>query len=66
MPGMSGPELQQELRRRGKEIPIVFITGQLDETIRARLLKQGAAAFLPKPLSDAALLAAIKAALYST
>ena len=65
MPGMSGPELQQELRRRGKEIPIIFITGHRDETIRARLLKQGAAGFLLKPFSDTDLLAAVKAALHA-
>jgi FixJ family two-component response regulator len=63
MPGMSGPELQQELKRRGQKIPIIFITGQGDETIRARLLKQGAAGFLLKPFSDADLLATVKAAL---
>jgi len=63
MPGMSGPELQQELKRRGHEIPIIFITGRKDEAIRARVLKQGAAAFLLKPFSDEALLAAIKMAL---
>lgn len=65
MPGMSGPELQQELKRRGQEIPIIFITGQTDETIRARVLKQGATGFLLKPFSDAALLAAIKAAVHA-
>lgn len=63
MPGMSGPELQQELKHRGKEIPIIFITGQRDETIRARMLKQGAAGFLFKPFSDADLFVAIKTAL---
>jgi FixJ family two-component response regulator len=63
MPGMSGPELQQELKRRGEKIPTIFITGQKDETIRARVLEQGAAGFLVKPFSDAALLAAIKSAL---
>ena len=63
MPDMSGPELQQELRRRGQEIPIIFITGQRDETTRARVLKQGAAGFLLKPFSDESLLAAIKTAL---
>ncbi|HTY84615.1 MAG TPA: response regulator [Silvibacterium sp.] len=63
MPGMTGPECQQELKRRGKETPIIFITGRKDETIRARVLKQGAAGFLLKPFSDTALLAAIKAAL---
>jgi len=66
MPGMSGPELHQELKRRGQEIPIIFITGQRDETIRARMLKQGAVGFLLKPFSDTALLAAIKTALKST
>ena len=34
MPGMSGLDLQQELKRLGKEIPIIFITGQKDEDIR--------------------------------
>ena len=66
MPGMSGPELYQELKHRGQEIPTVFITGQRDETIRARMLKQGAAAFLLKPFSDEGLLAAIKMALHAT
>ena len=60
MPGMSGPELHQELKRRGEEIPTIFITGQKDETIRARVFEQNAAGFLLKPFSDAALLAAIK------
>jgi len=63
MPGMSGPELHQELKRRGEKIPVIFITGQKDETIRARVFEQGAAGFLLKPFSDAALLAAIKTAL---
>ena len=63
MPGMSGPELHQELKRRGDEIPVIFITGQKDERIRARVFEQGAAGFLLKPFSDAALLAAIKTAL---
>jgi FixJ family two-component response regulator len=63
MPGMTGPELYQELQRRGENIPVIFITAQKDETIRARAFAQGAAGFLIKPFSDAALLAAIKAAL---
>jgi len=63
MPGMSGPELHQELKRRGEQIPTIFITGQKDEAVRARVFEQGAAGFLLKPFSDAALLAAIKTAL---
>src|SRR5215204_1148180 len=41
MPGMSGPDLQQELRRRRQKIPIVFITGHGDGTLRPRLLERG-------------------------
>ena len=63
MPGMSGPELQQELTRRQQAIPIVFITAQGDRTIRPRLRAQGAVECLFKPFSDTALLAAINAAL---
>jgi FixJ family two-component response regulator len=66
MPGMSGPELHLELKRRGEKVPVIFITGQKDEAIRTRLLKQGAAGFLLKPFSDTALLEAIKAALQAT
>ena len=63
MPGMSGPELHQELKCRGQAIPIIFITGQKDDIIRARVVKEGAAGFLLKPFSDSDLLAAIKTAL---
>jgi FixJ family two-component response regulator len=63
MPGMSGPDLQLELKRRRQEIPIVFITGRLDETIRPRVLKEGAVACLFKPFSETALLDSVRAAL---
>jgi FixJ family two-component response regulator len=63
LPGMSGPELQRELQRRGKAIPVVFITAHSDETMRPRLLAQGAVDCLFKPFSDTALLAAINSAL---
>ena len=41
MPDMTGPDLQQELKLRRQEIPIVFITASRDETVRAQLLEQG-------------------------
>ena len=63
MPGMSGLDLQQELKRRGQAIPIIFITGQKDEEIRKQAFKQGAVKFLYKPFSDNALLDAVTAAL---
>jgi FixJ family two-component response regulator len=63
MPGMSGPDLQQELMRRRHEIPIVFITANGDRTVRSRLLAQGAVECLFKPFSDTALLDALNVAL---
>ena len=63
MPGMSGPDLQRELRLRGQRIPIVFITAHKDETVRPRLLAEGAVECLFKPFSDTALLDALNAAL---
>jgi FixJ family two-component response regulator len=63
MPGMSGPDLHQELRRQRKEIPTVFITAQRDENVRSRLIEQGAVECLFKPFSEDALLEALNAAL---
>ena len=63
LPGMSGPDLQLELTRRGLEIPIVFITAQGDKSLRPRLVARGAVACLFKPFSDDALLDALDAAL---
>jgi FixJ family two-component response regulator len=63
MPGMSGPELEQELLRRQQQIPIVFITAHGDRTDRPRLLAHGAVECLIKPFSEAALLDALNAAL---
>ena len=44
MPGMSGPDLQRELKLRGREIPIVFITAHGGEAVRLWVLEQGAVA----------------------
>jgi FixJ family two-component response regulator len=63
MPGMSGPDLQEELTRRRHAIPIVFITGHGDSSVRPRLLAGGAVECLFKPFSEAALLDAVGTAL---
>ena len=63
MPEMSGLDLQQELRRRGQAIPIIFISGQKDEHVRKQAFRQGAVNFLYKPFSDSDLLEAVNAAL---
>ena len=63
MPGMSGPELQRELKLRRREIPIVFITGQREDAVRPQVLEEGASECLFKPFSDTALLDAVNSAL---
>lgn len=62
MPGMTGLDLQRELRLRGDEVPIIFITAFRDEAVRAHVLAEGATECLFKPFSDTALLAALRAA----
>jgi FixJ family two-component response regulator len=63
MPGMSGPELQKELKLSHQEVPLVFITAHTDEAIRSRVLEQGAVDCLLKPFSETALVDAINRAL---
>jgi FixJ family two-component response regulator len=63
MPGMSGPELQKELKHRRENIPIVFITAHIDETDCPRLIEEGAIDCLFKPFTEVELLKAINAAL---
>ena len=63
MPGMSGLDLQQELKLRRQDIPIVFITAHGDETLPPRMLAAGAVECLLKPFSDAAVRQAIHTAL---
>jgi FixJ family two-component response regulator len=63
MPGISGPQLQDELTARGQVIPIIFITAQADSTLRQQLLARGAVECLFKPFSEQELKAALEAAL---
>jgi FixJ family two-component response regulator len=65
MPGMGGPDLKRELERRRLKCPVIFITGQRDEGLRARLLEDGAIECLFKPFSDTALQRALDLALKS-
>ena len=63
MPGMTGPDLQRELKLREQSIPIVFITGQQDATTRPHLIAEGAVDCLFKPFEPTDLLEALNAAL---
>ena len=63
MPGMSGLQLQSELKKDHHRIPIIFITAQGDEKMRMQALRAGAVEFLTKPLNDEVLLDHVRAAL---
>jgi FixJ family two-component response regulator len=63
MPGMTGPDLQRELARRGHTIPVVYITAHRDGSVRPRLMADGAVECLFKPFGDAALQKALRSAL---
>lgn len=63
MPGMSGLELQAELRRTGCAMPLVFVTGHGDVRSSVHAMKDGAVDFLLKPVDDEELLAAVERAL---
>jgi FixJ family two-component response regulator len=63
MPGMTGLELQDQLRRLSRNIPIVFITGHGDVPMAARAMKAGAVDFLEKPFDQKDLLEAVRHAL---
>jgi FixJ family two-component response regulator len=63
MPGMSGRDLQHELRRRRQTVPIVFMTADINEILHQHILEHGAVECLSKPFSDSTLLGAIRAAL---
>jgi FixJ family two-component response regulator len=63
MPGLSGLELQEELRHRDLAPAIVFISGHGTVPRSVRALKMGAVDFLQKPFDDEQLLAAIRQAI---
>jgi FixJ family two-component response regulator len=63
MPGMTGPELQDELKTQGRKTPIIFITAHNDDHTRPRLMSKGAVECLSKPFSEMALMNALDMAL---
>ena len=63
LPGPSGLELQQALRRQHNALPIVFISAHADVPRTVRAIKGGASDFLVKPVDSQQLLAAIESAL---
>lgn len=63
MPGPSGLDLQDALRQRGIQLPIIFLSGHGDIPMSVRAMKAGALDFLTKPVKRPDLLKAVRAAI---
>jgi FixJ family two-component response regulator len=63
MPAMSGFELQSAIAGTSRALPVVFITGHGDETVRTQALEAGAVDVLFKPIDEEELVSAIEKAL---
>lgn len=59
MPGMTGPELQAELVRRGFIAPIVFLSAHGDIDMAIKAMRVGAFDFIPKPIDPPRLIKAV-------
>ena len=63
MPGLTGPDLQEELNKRNISMPIIFLTAHGDTPTGVKAMKDGAVDFLLKPFEERALFEAIDKAL---
>lgn len=63
LPGISGLDVQEELKTAGLEIPIIFLTGFGDIPMTVKAMKSGAVEFLTKPAGNRNLLEAVQQAL---
>lgn len=63
MPGLSGIELKEELKRRGDVTPVIMITARSDAGLEGKARSSGAACFLRKPFEEVDLVQCIESAL---
>ncbi|KIU52628.1 LuxR family transcriptional regulator [Pseudomonas putida] len=63
MPGMGGLSVQEALRARGVQVPVIFVSGHADVPIVVRAFKAGAIDFIEKPYNDQLLLDSVQDAL---
>ena len=63
MPGMGGLNVQEEMRARGIDLPIIFVSGHADVPIVVRAFKAGAVDFIEKPYNEQLLLDSVQQAL---
>ena len=65
MPGLNGLELQERVRSRGYDTPILLITAYPSENHRTRALNAGAVGFLSKPFDEQSLIDFLNVAIKS-
>jgi FixJ family two-component response regulator len=63
MPGLTGPDLQQEMLKRNILMPIVFLTAHGDTRTGVEAMKSGAIDYLMKPVDEESLFDAVERAL---
>ena len=63
LPGKSGLDLHEALKRRNIHPPVIFITAYADVRTAVRAMKAGAMEYLPKPFGDQELLDAVQPAI---
>ncbi|CAM4097537.1 response regulator transcription factor [Kerstersia similis] len=63
MPGMGGLSVQDELRKRGIQLPVIFVSGHADVPIVVRAFRAGAFDFIEKPYNEQLLLDSVQQAL---
>ena len=65
LPGISGVEFQERLRKSGIKIPVIFMTAHGDVPMVRKVMKAGAIEFLTKPFQKEELLHAVEQAFAS-
>ena len=65
MPGLSGTDVQRALNRAGARFPVIIVTAHDAPGMREECMREGAAAYLCKPLDERVLLSALSAAIGS-
>ncbi|MGO9987347.1 MAG: response regulator transcription factor [Steroidobacteraceae bacterium] len=65
MPGLSGTDVLRALKRAGARFPVIIITAHDASGVREECMREGAAAYLCKPLDERVLLRAVSAAIGS-
>ncbi len=66
LPGMTGLQLQRQLRLESCKVPIISISAHASEPLQKLLLEDGAVAFFSKPVRGAVLVAQVARTLQQT